>query len=125
MDGSSSKEGSEISLILTEPEEQKFEYTLRLKFKASNNDVEYEALIQGLELSLKVKENNLLVYSDSQLVVEQVNSHYEAKEPNMIKYLSRVNQLINHFKSFEIKQVPKSQNVQADALSNLTSTRSS
>lgn len=76
---------------------------MRFRFKASNNEAKYEALIQGLDLALEVKANNLFIYSDSQLVVKQVNSHYEAKKLNMVMYLAKVNQMINQFKSFEIK----------------------
>lgn len=64
------------------PEEQKFEY-------------EYKALIQELELTSKVKVESLFVYSDSQLVVEQVKSNYKAKELNMVKYLTKVKQMVS------------------------------
>ena len=49
------------------------EYALRFKFKASNNEVEYEALIIGLKLAKEVRVKRLKVFSDSQLVVNQTN----------------------------------------------------
>lgn len=109
--GSSYREGNGLGLILTGLEVYKFKYALQFGFKASNNKAKYKGLIQGLELVLEVKVNNLLVYIDSQLVVKQVNSHYKAKESNITKYLAKVNQLISKFKSFKIRYVPRAQNV--------------
>ena len=45
---------------------------LRLQFPATNNEAEYEALIAGLCLAKEMGLQQLKVYSDSQLVVNQV-----------------------------------------------------
>lgn len=42
---------------------------LRLGLKASNNNVEYEALLVGLRLAKVVRVRHLYIFSDSQLVV--------------------------------------------------------
>ena len=49
---------------------------LRFGFKASNNEAEYEALIAGLELAKEMKVESLDIFSDSQLVVCQINEEY-------------------------------------------------
>ena len=54
----------------------KIHYALRFRFQASNNVAEYEALIAGLRLAKELRVRNLKVYSDSQLVVNQVNDAY-------------------------------------------------
>ncbi|XP_071915303.1 uncharacterized protein [Coffea arabica] len=97
-------------------------YTLRFDFAASNNEVEYEAIIARLQLARKLGAGHILVHSDSQLVVCQILGKYEAREQVMHRYLSKVHQLIAHFESFEIQRIPRSQNKQADALSRLAST---
>lgn len=51
MDGSSQMEGNCAGLILTSPKGECFTYALRFNFKATNNEVEYEALIVGLKLA--------------------------------------------------------------------------
>lgn len=53
VDGSSNDKGSEASLILSlpGPERVRIEYALRLEFKASNNEAEYEAFLAGLRLA--------------------------------------------------------------------------
>nr|GEV35078.1 reverse transcriptase domain-containing protein [Tanacetum cinerariifolium] len=65
---------------------------------------------------------NLKANVDSRLVANQVNGTYAAKETNMTRYLEKVKALTNSFKAFFIKQVPRSENKKADALSKITST---
>ena len=60
---------------------------LRFGFKASNNEVEYKALIAGLELAKELKVESLDIFSDSQLVVCQINDEYQAREEKMAAYL--------------------------------------
>ena len=57
------------------------EQAVLLGFDASNNESEYEALIAGVELTLTMGVNSLLIHSDSQLVVGQVNAKFESREP--------------------------------------------
>ena len=63
-------------LISPTPEKLQVEYALRLNFKASNNEAEYEALIVGLKLACVIGVHNISIFSDSQLVVNQVTSLY-------------------------------------------------
>ncbi|GKG28073.1 reverse transcriptase domain-containing protein, partial [Tanacetum coccineum] len=54
-------------------------------------------------------------------VANQVNGTYVAKEANMIRYLEKVKALTGSFKAFSIKQIPRSENKKADALSKIAS----
>ncbi|KAL0413168.1 UNVERIFIED_CONTAM: hypothetical protein Sradi_1518500 [Sesamum radiatum] len=65
---------------------------------------------------------NLLAYSDSQLIVKQVEGAYEAKEENMIQYLQQIKELKTSFDHFQIIQIPREENIKADCLSKLAST---
>ncbi|GJS50989.1 reverse transcriptase domain-containing protein [Tanacetum coccineum] len=65
---------------------------------------------------------NLQANVDSRLVANQVNGSYVAKESGMVQYLKRVKTLASNFKEFSIKQVPRSENKKADALSKIAST---
>ncbi|KAL0415749.1 UNVERIFIED_CONTAM: hypothetical protein Slati_3406800 [Sesamum latifolium] len=62
-----------------------------------------------------------LAYSNSQLVVKQVEGVYEAKEENMVQYLQQIVELKTSFESFQIIQIPREENVKADCLSKLAS----
>ncbi|GJW47702.1 reverse transcriptase domain-containing protein [Tanacetum coccineum] len=121
-DGSSCTDGSGAGLILTNPEGIKFTYALRFRFDATNNEAEYEALIAGLRIAEQMGMKNLQVNVDSRLVVNQVNRTYAVKEDDMIRYLEKVKTLIRSFKAFSIKQIPRSENKKAYALSKIAST---
>ncbi|XP_077251775.1 uncharacterized protein LOC143890999 [Tasmannia lanceolata] len=121
VDGSSNEQGSGAGLILTDPDGLSVEYALRFCFKASNNEVEYEALIAGMRLALEVGADDLRAHNDSQLIVNQVIGEYKAREPRMSKYLDKVKLLAMTFKRFEIIKVPRTENAKADALSRLAS----
>ncbi|GJU36442.1 reverse transcriptase domain-containing protein [Tanacetum coccineum] len=121
-DGSSCVDGCGAGVILTDPEGVEFTYALRFQFEATNNEVEYEALIAGLQIAEKIGVQSLQVNVDSKLVANQVNGTYIAKETDMIKYLEKVKTLASTFRAFSIKQVPRSKNKKADALSKIAST---
>nr|GFC48883.1 reverse transcriptase domain-containing protein [Tanacetum cinerariifolium] len=65
MDGSSCTDGSEVGLILTNPEGMEFTYALRFRFDATNNEAEYEALIAGLRIEEQMGVINLQENVDS------------------------------------------------------------
>jgi hypothetical protein len=96
---------------------------LRFAFKVSNNQAEYEALLAGMKLAKEMDITDLKAKSDSQLVTNQVSGEFQAKDPQLIKYLEKVRNLANHFKSFELVYVPREQNARADLLSKLASTK--
>ncbi|GJZ89355.1 reverse transcriptase domain-containing protein [Tanacetum coccineum] len=121
-DGSSCIDGSRAGLILTNPEGVEFTYAMRFRFEATNNEAEYEALIAGLRIAEQMGIKNLQANVDSRLVANQVNGSYVAKESGMIQYLKKVKTLASNFKEFSIKQVPRSENKKADALSKIAST---
>ncbi|GJU28264.1 reverse transcriptase domain-containing protein [Tanacetum coccineum] len=76
----------------------------------------------GLRIAEQMGLKNLQANVDSRLVANQVNGSYIAKEPGMIQYLEKVKILSSSFKKFSIKQVPRSENIKADALSKIAST---
>ncbi|GAV56628.1 RVT_3 domain-containing protein, partial [Cephalotus follicularis] len=73
VDGSSCLTGSGAGLVLTSPDGWKLEYALRFKFKAKNNEAEWEALIAGLTIAKHLEVQRIEVSSDSQLVVGLAN----------------------------------------------------
>ena len=97
VDGASNAQGSGAGLILTSPEGIDIEYALRFGFQASNNEVEYEVVMAGLNLAHSLEVDQLEVCSDSQLVVRQIEDTYEAKSGRMILYLQKVRDLLKKF----------------------------
>ena len=73
VNGASRQTGADISLQLLFLSKEKIEQAICLGFNASNNESEYEAILTGIELVATVSVDKLLIRSDSQLVVGQVN----------------------------------------------------
>ena len=69
-----------IGVVLQSPEGDKLKHKIRLHYQATNNEVEYEAILKGLELAKSVEAKSILVLGDSQLVMGQINGMHEAKE---------------------------------------------
>ena len=60
------------------------EYAIRIGFKATTNEAEYEALLASLRVTTELKVESLDGYNDSQLVVNQVQGNYLAKDLHML-----------------------------------------
>lgn len=82
---------------------------------------EYHATITRLELARTLGVSDNCIRCNSQLIINQIKGDYTAKETNMAAYLTKGNKELEAFSWYEITQVPRSKNVEADALSRLTS----
>ena len=119
VDGASNQKGAGIGLVLTSSEMITIEKSLRLNFPATNNEAEYEALLEGMAMVLKMGGRSINLFSDSRLIVGQVKGEFEAKDERMRSYLSRVKALQMEFESFSLLHVPRSGNTHADSLATL------
>ena len=72
VDGASNTRGSWVEIVMISPEGLRLEKSLRLVFRTSNNEAEYEALITGLRAVQKFGAMEVEVFSDSKLVVSQI-----------------------------------------------------
>ncbi|KAM6543788.1 hypothetical protein CsatB_008235 [Cannabis sativa] len=121
LDGASNEHGLGAGVILIFLESFKFHYALRFQFVSSNNEAKYEALIACLKIAEVLKVKNLVCYSDSQLIVNQVLGECQAKGIKMAKYLEKDRKNLEKFDYFKIEQIPREQNSNVDALAKLTS----
>ena len=98
VDSSSTLYAGGIGVILKFLEGDKLRYVAHLQYQITNNKVEYEALLKGLELAESLRSESIIVQGDYQSVINQVNGTYEAKEDQMKKYLNKIRQLVKKFK---------------------------
>ena len=97
-------------------EGDKLKYVARPQCQTTNDEVEYEALLKGLELAKSLKAELVVVHGDSQLIIGQMNGTCEVKEKWMKKYLDRVKRPIKKFKEANFLQIPREKNMEADTL---------
>ena len=108
-----------MGLVLVSPKRINIEKSLRLGFSATNNEVEYEALLVGMTMVQKLGGKTVEVFSYSRLVIGQVQGELGARDPRMQEYLSQVRHLQSGFESFNLSQVPRNRNTYADSLTTL------
>ncbi|KAK4391049.1 hypothetical protein Sango_2168200 [Sesamum angolense] len=121
VDGSPTIQGSGAGVVVTSHHGKDLEFAAKFGFKASNNEEEYEALLIGMKIAHGVGARHLVAYSDSQLVVKQVEGTYEAKEEKMIQYPQQITKLRTSSESFQLTQIPREENINADCISKLVS----
>ena len=119
VDRASNQKGSGVGLVLTSSENVVVEKSLRLDFPATNNEAEYETLLEGMVMVQKDGREVHKTLSDSRLVVGQVKGEFEAKDERMRGYLSQVKIMQTKFESFSLLHIPRSGNAHADSLAML------
>jgi ribonuclease HI len=73
-------------VVLISSDRSRLRYAIHLHFLASNNATEYEALINGLRITIELGATRLYVNGDSELVVDQVMKESSYKSPLMAAY---------------------------------------
>ena len=122
VDGAANQRGFGVGLVLMSLEKTVIEKSLRLGFSATNNEAEYEALLQGMPMVQKMGGKAVEMFSDSRLVVGQVNGELEAKDARMQEYSIQVKHLQSDFDLFSLSHISRSGNTHADSLATLATT---
>ncbi len=86
--------------------------------ETTNNVAEYRGLLLGLKLARSLGINRIKVFSDSQLLVRQINGSYRVKQPHLLALWQEAQQELQRFGSHEVCHVPREMNQQADRLAN-------
>ena len=121
-DGSKRNEGAGAGVILISPKGNKLRYVLQMDFdKPSNNEAEYEALIHGMKMAKECGADRLMIYGDSNLVVQQTMKECDATTENMIAYRNFYNIMEGSFDSCELRHIGRASNEEADTLANIGS----
>ena len=102
------------------PKKVVIEKSLRLDFSATNNEAEYEALLEEMAIVQRMGGKSIKLFSDSRLVVSQVRGEFMAKDERMQGYLNQVKCMQLNFDSFNLLHVPRNGNAHTDSLAMLT-----
>ncbi len=84
----------------------------------TNNQAEYRAIIYALEKAAVLGARQVTLYSDSELVVQQINGRYKIKQTALRALYQEVVKLAGVLGKFEIAYIPRERNKEADALAN-------
>jgi phosphoribosylglycinamide formyltransferase-1 len=86
--------------------------------EATNNTAEYTGLVRALEAAKQMSPKQVCVYSDSELMVRQINGKYRVKSEQIRPIYQQVMTLLDLFDSYQVKYIPRGKNTRADSLCN-------
>ena len=86
--------------------------------RATNNQAEYRALIEGLRAARDYGYAVVHVRGDSELVVKQVRGEWDANDPTLREHRVTVRELLTSFDDWDLTHVPRELNERADNLAN-------
>jgi ribonuclease HI len=92
-----------------------------MHFLASNNAVEYEALLHGLRIVTALGIHRLKVLRDLMLIVNQANKEWSCLDDKMLLYCQELCKLENNFDGLEYLHILQGKNEVADELAKLGS----
>lgn len=74
---------------------------------ATNNTAEYSAIIAAVRRANELAELSVVVYSDSELVIRQINGRYRINQPHLAKLRATLARLEQQFSSISFRNVPR------------------
>lgn len=106
-------------VVVTETGERIIEETIPLPQQTTSNQAEYYGLINGIKnmieyfkkYNLNLKEVELEIFGDSQLVIKQLTGEYECRDPELRILRSEIRNLLTNFLSVNFYWIPREQNL--------------
>jgi ribonuclease HI len=115
-DGSWETFGAGAAAVLLAPSKVKTFFVAKLDFSCTNNIVEYEALLLGLQKLRAMGIRRAILKTDSQVISGHVDKSSKARDLKLERYLDTVRRLVASFEGFSVKNIPRSENEHADLL---------
>lgn len=84
----------------------------------TNNEAEYTALVKALEAALELKAEKIMIFSDSELLVKQMNGQYRVKSEKILPLYEQATGFLSQFSKWKIQHVYREKNKIADGLVN-------
>ena len=74
---------------------------------ATNNTAEYYAILSALKRAHEFARESVIVYSDSELVIKQINNQYRIKKPHLAQLRAELAKLQKNFRDIQFRNVPR------------------
>ena len=113
-DGVVNQYGNGIEILLITLEESHIPLAIKLNFEATNNKVEYEACISGMEVLWELGVKEAEVFGDSTLNIAKAQKLRMVKEEHLKPYEQYLEDLTKTFDRIEYTIIPRAQNQFAD-----------
>lgn len=107
-----------IGIVIKDEPGQNISSLYKYIGQTSNNIAEYTALIYGLQEALILGLRDVVVRSDSELLVKQLKGEYRVKNPNLRLHYEQFLHLRRGFRRLELEQISRVLNKECDRLAN-------
>ncbi|XP_059658532.1 uncharacterized protein LOC132304840 [Cornus florida] len=119
--GSCISHGGGAGIVISSPRKRKTSFSFFLDCLCTNNQVEYESLIIGLEILLEMKARSVLIIGDSKLVINQLADEYRCLSHHLRPFHFLALQLLDQFDDYQLQHWPRHLNKEADGLAQVSS----
>jgi ribonuclease HI len=102
--------------VIISPSGMYIDLSIRLEFACTNNQVEYESLLHGLEYLRDLGARDIDVFEDSNLIMQQIRGDSQCLDGVLNSYRDRCLNIIKLFDTFNIKHIPREENSRANRL---------
>ena len=106
------------AFILTDEAGTKLDARAFFLGRTTNNVAEYTAIVKALESAKHIGAKELTVFSDSELLVKQLNGEYKVKSEQIRPLFQQAFNLLNELESWKVRHVTREKNKEADKLTN-------
>ena len=107
-----------IGVVVSEPGGEVLDELAERIGEATNNVAEYRAVLRGLERARELQATEVEIVGDSELVARQLAGAYKVKHPALKPLYAQALSALRGFDSWSIRNVPRAENAEADALVN-------
>ena len=98
---------SGIGIIIYDEEGNETRREAKYIGEATNNEAEYRAVLEALNIAPALCTHHIEIYSDSELIIKQLNRQFRPKAKHLFKIHKEIRACENIFKSVEYVLVPR------------------
>jgi ribonuclease HI len=110
-DGSVCRERQGVGVVLISPRGVIFEQSVRIEYFCTNNQVEYEAIMLGLQALSSMGMKYVEAFGDSLLVMQQIAGTFQCLDGSLNAYLDKCLEIIALFDDFAVQHVSNDENI--------------
>jgi ribonuclease HI len=115
-DGLVCTKGQGVRCVIVSSSDVDIDLSVRLEFACTDNQVEYESLLLGLEYLRDLGTRDMDVFRDSNLIVQQIRGESKCLDGVLNSYRDRCLDIVKLFDTFSIKHIPQEENSKANRL---------
>jgi ribonuclease HI len=115
-DGSVCSKGQGAWCVVVSTSGVYIDLSIRLEFTCTNNQVEYESLLHGLEFLRDLGARDIDMFGDSNLIVQQIKGVSQCLDGVLNSYWDKCLDIIKLFDTFSIKHIPWEENSRVNQL---------